>query len=98
MSEETDLARSLSSQKRMRQNVKRRARNKARKTVLKTQVRKLTDAIANKDASTAEKELRQAVRLLDQNSKKRTIHRNTAARRTSRLTKRFNALKTTAPS
>jgi small subunit ribosomal protein S20 len=90
------LARSLSSQKRMRQNVKRRARNRARLSTLKTQVRRLTEALTSKDAATAEKEFRATVKALDRTATKRTIHRNTAARRKSRLARRVNALKTAA--
>lgn len=77
----------------MRQNVKRRARNKARKSVLKTEIRKLNDALAAKDIATAEKEFRVATQALDRTAAKRTIHPNTAARRKSRLAKRLNALK-----
>lgn len=92
------MARSLSSLKRMRQNVKRRARNKTRKTVLKTEVRKLTDIIATKDAAAAEKQYRHTASMLDKTAAKGTIHRNTASRKKSRLAKRLNAMKATAKS
>jgi small subunit ribosomal protein S20 len=87
------VARSLSSQKRQRQNVKCAARNKARKTTIKSKVRKVRDTIQARDAATAETMFRQAVKELDQNANRRTIHPNTAARRKSRLARQLNALK-----
>lgn len=90
------MPRSLSSLKRMRQNAKRRATNKARKTVLKGEVRKFVDVLATKDVAAAEKEYRKTAKALDQTAAKGTIHRNTAARRKSRLAKRLHALKTAA--
>lgn len=87
------MARSISSQKRMRQNARRAERNKARKTVIKTRVRKVLDAIASRDTTAAGKSLREAVVTLDRAAAQGTIHRNTAARRKSRLAKRMNAMK-----
>jgi small subunit ribosomal protein S20 len=90
------VARSLSSRKRLRQNARRAVLNKARKTVIKTQLRRLTDAIGEKNISSAEKEFRLAAKLLDRNADRRTIHPNTAARRKSRLARRVNSLRVAA--
>lgn len=90
------MARSLSSNKRMRQNAKRAARNKIRKTTIKTAVSQVKDALTAKDAPNAEKSFRNATKVLDRNAARGTIHRNTAARRKSRLAKRINALKSGA--
>ena len=90
------MARSLSSRKRLRQNAKRAERNKGRKSVLKSQVRKVTDALTARDMNAATGALRSASALLDRDANRGTIHRNTAARRKSRLTKRVNALKSAA--
>jgi small subunit ribosomal protein S20 len=87
------VARALSSQKRLRQNKTRAARNQGRKTQLKSQIRRVRNALAGKDLAKAEAEFNAAVALLDRNAGRRTIHRNTAARRKSRLAKRLNALK-----
>ena len=87
------MARSLSSQKRQRQNVKRAVRNKARKSIIKTKVRKAKETIQARDVATAEKTLRDAARTLDRNANNKTIHPNTAARRKSRLARQLNALK-----
>lgn len=87
------MARSLSSRKAHRQNLRRAERNKARRSVLKTSVRKVRDAIQGKDAGMAEKAYREAAQVLDRGANRKTIHRNTAARRKSRLAKQLNALK-----
>ena len=70
-------------------------RNKARRTQLKTVLRKFEDSVSKKDATGTEKALREASRLVDRNANLRTIHPNTAARRKSRMARRFNALKAT---
>lgn len=87
------MAHSLSSKKRMRQNVQRKIRNRRRNKAVKLQVRKVTDAIRARDVDTATAEMRQAVKTIDQVAAKGTIHKNTAARRKSRLQRRINALK-----
>ena len=85
------MARSLSSQKRQRQNVKLAARNKARKSVVKSKVRKVRDSIQARDAATAQAAFLDAVKVLDRDANRRTIHPNTAARRKSRLARQLNA-------
>ena len=87
------MAHSLSAKKRVRQNLKARARNRARKEVIKNQTKAFTTAAGSGDFAKAETELRQLTRRLDKVAAKGTIHKNTAARRRSRLTKRLNALK-----
>lgn len=87
------MAHSLSAKKRVRQNIKRRARNRARKELIKAQTKGFTAALATGDFGKAETELRKAVTRLDKVAAKNTIHKNTAARRRSRLTKRLNAAK-----
>ena len=62
------MARSLSSRKRLRQNARRAVRNQARKTVIKSHLRRLTDAIGEKNLSAAEKEFRLAAKILDRNA------------------------------
>ena len=85
------VAHSLSAKKRIRQSLKRRARNRARKEVLKDQVKVYMTALASNDLTKASEELRKTVVRLDKVASKHTIHKNTAARRRSRLTKRLNA-------
>ncbi len=74
-----------SAKKRLRQNLKRRDRNRAVKSMLKTQVRKVRDAVAAKNVAGAEAELRVTGKKLDQAAAKKIIHANKAARTKSRL-------------
>ncbi|MCH2145154.1 MAG: 30S ribosomal protein S20 [Phycisphaerales bacterium] len=83
-----------SAKKRMRQNKQRRARNKWRKERVKVQIRSLLEAIRAKDVDTAETELRKTCSILDKVSSTSTMHKNTAARKKSRLASRVNALRT----
>jgi len=81
-----------STAKRVRQNDRNRERNRARKAELKTETRKFLDAVRDGDADQAGKTLRNVSKKLDQVAAKGTLHRNTAARRKSRLAKRLNAV------
>jgi small subunit ribosomal protein S20 len=83
----------LSAKKRMRQNLKRRARNRSRKAQLKEQVRTFMTAVTAGDVAKAETELKSVTQRLDRTAAKGTIHRNTASRKRSRLAKRLNALR-----
>jgi len=90
------VAHSLSAKKRIRQSLKRRARNRARKDLIKDQVKSFQSAITSGDFSKAEAELNKTAQRLDRTAAKGTIHKNTAARRRSRLAKRLNAAKAAA--
>jgi small subunit ribosomal protein S20 len=85
------VAHSLSAKKRVRQNLKRRARNRARKEIIKDSVKGFTAAITSGKLDVAATELKKVVQKLDRVAGKGTIHKNTAARKRSRLTKRLNA-------
>lgn len=87
------MAHTLSANKRIRQSAKRRLRNRNRKAAVRQEVKKLNGIIAKADAAGAEAELRKAAQLLDRVADTGTIHKNTAARRKSRLAKKLNALK-----
>jgi small subunit ribosomal protein S20 len=87
------VAHSLSAKKRIRQNIKARARNRARKDQIKAQTKSYLAALAGGDVAKAEAELKKTVQRLDRVASKHTIHKNAAARKRSRLTKRLNALK-----
>ena len=87
------MAHSLSAQKRIRQNEKRRAQNRAHRTFLKTRLRAFSDALASGDPALAENKFQEACRLLDREANQGLIHPNAAARRKSRLAQRLNALK-----
>src|SRR6185437_4924923 len=82
---------SLSAKKRVRQNIKSRARNRARKEQLKDQLKSFSTALSGGDWNKAETELRLTAKRLDKVAAKGTIHKNTAARKRSRLARRLNA-------
>ena len=80
-------------EKRMRQEKKRRLRNRMVKSTVKTQITKARQAIANGAGAEADTQeaVRTAISALDRAAKKGVIHPNNAARRKSRLMKRLNA-------
>jgi small subunit ribosomal protein S20 len=86
------VAHHASAEKQMRQDIKRRARNRKNLSQLKTQVKKLRAAIATGDADAAKKLLPGTVGELDKASKKGVVHDNAAARTKSRLARKVNAL------
>jgi len=85
-----------SAKKRVRQTAKRRALNNWRKRRVKDQIKSFLKAVHDRELDAAETEYRKTAALLDRISCTSTMHRNTAARRKSRLAKRLNALRTGA--
>ncbi len=85
------MANLLSAKKRIKQNERNRIRNRARKAVIKTDTRKLLEAMHDGDLQLAQDLFTKVTKELDQTAAKGTLHRNTAARRKSRLAKRLNA-------
>ncbi|MDR1189361.1 MAG: 30S ribosomal protein S20 [Bifidobacteriaceae bacterium] len=78
--------------KRNRTNEKRRLRNKAVKSELKTYVRRTREAIAEGSKDKAADALRVASRKLDKAVSKGVIHKNQAANRKSALAVQVNAM------
>jgi len=78
--------------KRIRTNEKRRQRNLAVKSELKTLVRKTREAVEAGDKEAAIEALRIASRKLDKAVSKGVIHRNQAANRKSKLARRVQSL------
>jgi len=83
-----------SAKKRLRQSLERRAQNRAVKSTVKTQVRKVREAVNAGDLAKAEVELRLAAKRLDRAGAKRVIHPNAASRTKSRLAHLIRAAKT----
>lgn len=82
-----------SSKKRLRQNVKRRARNRAVKSKMRTVIKKAVAAIDD-DPTTADEALNVAYSIIDNAAKKGVIQTRQADRRKSRLAARLNKAKT----
>ncbi len=90
------MAHSISAKKRVRQNLKRRARNRFRKDQIKEQIKGFNAALTAGDVAKAQEELTKAVQRMDRVATKGVLHKNTAARKRSRLTKRLNAARAAA--
>jgi small subunit ribosomal protein S20 len=77
--------------KRNKTNDRRAEKNKAVRTALKTSTKKVRAAVADGDGEAAVVRAREAARALDKAASKGVVHKRTAARRKSRLTKAANA-------
>jgi small subunit ribosomal protein S20 len=81
--------------KRNRTNERRRLRNKAVRSEIKTRMKRAVTAAETGSETTAD-DLRLAVKRLDKAATKGIIHKNQAANRKSRLVRRINALEAAA--
>ena len=86
------MANSPQSKKRARQNEKRFAINKARRSRIRTYLRKVEEAIASGDKDAAQSALRAAQPELMRGVTKGVFHKNTASRKMSRLAARVKAI------
>ena len=86
------MANTPQSKKRARQNERRYAVNKARRSRIRTFLRKVEEAIASGNAEAAKAALLAAQPEIDRGVTKGVLHRNTAARKKSRLSARIKAL------
>lgn len=83
---------SASAEKRVRQTKARTALNHWRKKRIKNQIKSFLQAVQGGDKSAAETEFRKTCGILDKIACTSTSHRNTAARKKSRLAKRLHAM------
>jgi small subunit ribosomal protein S20 len=81
------MANHKSAEKRVRQNTKRNEINRSNRSKLRTQIKKLRSAIAASDKKESGEILTPTISLIDKAVNKVLIHKNTAARYKSRLTK-----------
>ena len=86
------MANHKSAEKRVRQNTKRNEINRSNRSKLRTQIKKLRSALSAADKNTSGELLTPTVSLIDKAVNKGLIHRNTAARYKSRLTKHVSEL------
>ena len=86
------MANTTSARKAARKIARRTAVNKARRSRMRTVVRKVEEAIASGDKTAAEQALRAAQPELMRAASKGVFHRNTAARKVSRLARRGKTL------
>ena len=86
------MANSPQAKKRARQNERRFAVNKARRSRIRTFLRKVEEAIASGDQGVAQAALREAQPELMRGVSKGVMHKNTASRKMSRLSARVKAM------
>lgn len=87
------MANHFSAIKRVRQTEKRSSRNRNSKSRVRTELRRLREALAAGDKAKAGETFRSTVSAIDKAIQKGVLHRNTAARYKSRLSARLAALK-----
>lgn len=66
--------------------------NRARKSMIKTQIKHLESSLEAGDAAKSKEQLKALTRKLDKIASTSTMHKNTASRIKSRMTRRVNAL------
>ena len=79
------MANTKSAEKRNRQNLRHRDRNRSRKSALRSAIKQVRAAVEEGDAEAAKAALPETLALIDRTSSRGVIHRNAAARRKSRL-------------
>ncbi len=82
-----------SAKKQLRKANARRLHNRSVKNAIRTQIRKVRDAVEAGNLEAAEAEFRLAAKVLDRAGARHTIHRNAASRNKSRLAARIKKLK-----
>ncbi|MDY0389304.1 30S ribosomal protein S20 [Desulfobulbus oligotrophicus] len=86
------MANHKSAEKRDRQSKVRRLRNRMSKSTMKTAIRQVEEAIVSGSEEQAKAALQAAIPVIYKTATKGTVHKNTAARKVSRLTKRVNKM------
>jgi small subunit ribosomal protein S20 len=86
------LAVHKSAEKRMRQNETRRMRNRHVKTSIKTMVKRVREAVQEKNEKKAKEALARVIPLVDKAASKGVIHWRTRSRKISRLTRLVNGM------
>jgi small subunit ribosomal protein S20 len=92
LQEVTFMANTKSAKKAIRKTIAKTAVNKARRSRMRTYVRKVEEAIASGDKSVAEQALRSAQPEMMRSAQKGVLHRNTASRKISRLSANVRAM------
>ena len=80
-----------SAKKSMRQDEKRRLRNKATRKTIRLALRQVDEAVKGSNADQIKKDALVAIRALDKAASKRRIHPNKAARKKSQIARMLNA-------
>ncbi|MGI3899126.1 MAG: 30S ribosomal protein S20 [Janthinobacterium lividum] len=92
------MANTSSAKKAVRKLARRTAVNRMRRSAMRTQLRKVEEAIASGDAAAAREALTTTESVVMRSAQKGVMHANTASRKVSRLAARVKALSTQAAS
>ena len=87
------MANSRSAKKRIRQNLTRRLANKSYRSMVRTTVKTFEGLLKDADKVTAGEKFIKVQKVLDTAARKGHVHKNTVARKLSRLSKRLAAVK-----
>jgi small subunit ribosomal protein S20 len=85
------VAKLESSKKRIKSNLRRERRNVSVKSIIKTAIKKVEQAIAEGDLETARARFSEAVSALDSAAAKGIMKKNAASRKKSQLARKINA-------
>ena len=86
------MANTKSAKKAARQAERRTTANKARRTRMRSSMHKVEEAIASGDQEAARAALKEAEPVMARTAQKGMVHRKTASRKVSRLSKRIGAM------
>ena len=86
------MANTKSAKKAARQTIRRTEANKARRSRMRGYARKVEEAIASGDKAAAQAALKAAEPVMARTAQQGLLHRRTAARKVSRLSKRVSAM------
>lgn len=87
------MAHSASARKRVRQNLRHKARNRWRKKTVREAIKEYRETILHGTVEEAQQKLDGLYKLLDQTAAKGTLHKNTASRTKARLAAKLEAKK-----
>lgn len=86
------MANTPQAKKRARQAEKRRAHNASRRSMMRTEIKKVLKAVEAKDKTVAQEAYRRATSIIDRLARKGIVHPNAASRYKSRLNARVRAI------
>mgnify|MGYP005782150613 CR=1 FL=1 len=86
------MANIKSAKKRILVNRTKAERNKSIRSAVKTAMKKVDTAVANKDLAAAQAALPQAVKAIEMAASKGVYHKNNSARKVSRISKAVNSI------
>ena len=91
------MPQSKQAKKRLRQDEKKKMFNRGIKSEVRTNVKKVLQAVEDNDVEAANKALPVAMKKIDKAAKRHVLHKSTASRKISKLSKKVNSLSSETP-